>query len=502
MANTAHVEVLRSGERAWSEWRTAHPDIQPDLSGIDFTDHILSLPLDLSHTNLSHCKLGRQFLIKTGLDSAILDHVNAEGSHFIECSMRDVQGCGLELRDASFDRCDLTRARLSRPTPGSTESIARYGPGLGGNMLVASTWVHFDRDFNSDVTGCKLRNCTAPGLDLRCALGPGLEIVDCDLSGCKLDGAFLSGSKVWMTRMDRAQARNADLSASQLLGVSLCDAALDGCVLTGADCRPMVITRATNVRVEPGKGVTSMSDHTVENVATDLSGATMCNATLDLARLVDLRLTNADLSGARVYGVGAWRLDLRGAKQNGLIITPPEESVITVDDIELAQFIYLMRSSEGLRRIVDTLTSKVVLLLGRFNARGMNLLNALRELLRRHDYVPVTFDWPPSPSRSLTETVQLLARMARFVVVDLEEAKSVPHELQSLVPGGHTLVIQPIVVGQDVPYGMFADLRNYVWVREILRADTPEELLAFLESKGLRDMEMHRSEMLARRPHA
>ena len=43
--------------------------------------------------------------------------------------------------------------------------------------------------------------------------------------------------------------------------------------------------------------------------------------------------------GCRVYGISAWNVHLAGAYQVDLVITPPDEPEITVDNIEVAQFI-------------------------------------------------------------------------------------------------------------------------------------------------------------------
>ena len=45
--------------------------------------------------------------------------------------------------------------------------------------------------------------------------------------------------------------------------------------------------------------------------------------------------TDADLTGCRIYGISAWNLKLKGAKQQNLVITPEEEPEITVDKIEV-----------------------------------------------------------------------------------------------------------------------------------------------------------------------
>jgi Pentapeptide repeats (8 copies) len=98
----------------------------------------------------------------------------------------------------------------------------------------------------------------------------------------------------------------------------------------------------------------------------DLSGANLSRANLGGSTLVEADLTGADLSGCRVYGVSAWGLKLNDAKQQNLVITEPKVPEITVDNIEVAQFIYLLLYSEKIRDAIDTITSKAVLILGRF----------------------------------------------------------------------------------------------------------------------------------------
>ena len=80
-------------------------------------------------------------------------------------------------------------------------------------------------------------------------------------------------------------------------------------------------------------------------------------------------LTGADLTGCRVHGVSAWGLKLdEKTKQRNLVITQYGEPEITVDNIEVAQFIYLMLHNQKIRDVIDTITSKAVLILGRFTA--------------------------------------------------------------------------------------------------------------------------------------
>jgi hypothetical protein len=150
--------------------------------------------------------------------------------------------------------------------------------------------------------------------------------------------------------------------------------------------------------------------------------------------LVSTDLTGTDLTGCRVYGVSAWRLKLERAKQQNLVITRSDEPEITVDNIEVAQFIYLMLHNDKIRDVIDTITSKAVLILGRFTDERKAVLDALREELRKRDYLPILFDFAVPATRDITETVSLLARMARFIIADLTDPSSIPKELEAIVP--------------------------------------------------------------------
>ena len=173
---------------------------------------------------------------------------------------------------------------------------------------------------------------------------------------------------------------------------------------------------------------------------------------------------------------------LEGTKQQNLVITDWDEPEITVDNIEVAQFIYLMLNNEKLRDVIDTITSKAVLILGRFTDERKAVLDALREELRKHDYLPILFDFDVPATRDITETVSLLARMARFIIADLTDPSSIPKELEAIVP--HLAVPdQPLLEGASRPYAMFKDYWKYDWVLPVYRYEGLEPLLATLADK-------------------
>jgi hypothetical protein len=196
----------------------------------------------------------------------------------------------------------------------------------------------------------------------------------------------------------------------------------------------------------------------------------------------DAHLTGANLTGCRVYGVSAWGLKLDGAtQQTNLVITSEGEPEITVDDIEVAQFVYLLLHNEKIRNVIDTITSKAVLILGRFTDERKAVLDALREELRKRKYVPILFDFELPARQNITETVTLLARMARFIIADLTDPSSIPQELQAIIPSVR-VPVQPLLLEGSSLYSMFIDFdpQDFHWVLPVYRYKEPKQLLRTL----------------------
>jgi hypothetical protein len=166
----------------------------------------------------------------------------------------------------------------------------------------------------------------------------------------------------------------------------------------------------------------------------------------------------------------------------GCLNTRQGEPRITVDNIEVAQFIYLLLHNEKLRDVIDTITSKVVLILGRFTDERKAVLDALREALRKLNYLPILFDVAVPATRDITETVSLLARMARFIIADLTDPSSIPKELEAIVPN-LAVPVQPLLEGSSRPYAMFKDYWKYDWVLPVYRYEGLEQLLLTLADK-------------------
>jgi hypothetical protein len=216
----------------------------------------------------------------------------------------------------------------------------------------------------------------------------------------------------------------------------------------------------------------------------DLSKADLRSAYLVLAQLVHTNLSEANLASCLVFGVSAWGLNLSGAIQSNLVITSAGEPTITVDNLEVAQFIYLLLNNEKIRDVIDTITTKVVLILGRFTPERKAVLDAIRDELRKRNYLPVLFDFEKPASRDLTETVRTLAHLARFIIADITEPRSIPQELQAIVPD-LAVPVQPLLLeGSTGEYSMFQDLkRKHHWVLAVHRYRDLNDLLASVGEK-------------------
>jgi hypothetical protein len=118
-----------------------------------------------------------------------------------------------------------------------------------------------------------------------------------------------------------------------------------------------------------------------------------------------------------------------------------------------------------------------------FTPERKAILNAIKEELRNHDYLPILFDFEKPSSRNTTETVTLLARMARFIIADITDAKSVPQELYAIVPHLPSVPVQPLLEYSQKEYGMFESLNSYPSVLDTYYYDSIGEVLTSIKEK-------------------
>jgi hypothetical protein len=312
--------------------------------------------------------------------------------------------------------------------------------------------------------GDYIRSLTAPAIDLRGAVLRDVCLGYADLRGVRFDGATFVADRGWTglkgVQLCNASLQNVDLTGARLMGADLRYADLRNAKLGGADLADADLCRA------------------------DLRGADLRGANLERARLVGADLRGADICRSRVYGVAAWDVEIDDdtSLRRDLVVTPGDQPDVTVDNIEVAQFVYLLLGNPKIRTVLDTICRKGVLILGRFTAERKPVLDALRSELRRRDFVPIVFDFERSGERDLTETIKILAGLSVFVIADITNPKSSPLELQATVPE-FMIPLVPIIADGEEPFAMFKDLWvKYRWVLEPVRYPSAERLLEEIET--------------------
>lgn len=322
------------------------------------------------------------------------------------------------LIEASFDGANLSRANLS-----------------GANLSFA--YIN-----QASITGGVLRK----------AFLHGAQLIGANLSSADFTEADISGANLRMANLSRVDFTDANLSGSKLSGANLSGAFLCNAKLYEADLS-----------------------------GANLSGTHLNGAHLDRSILVGTNFTQADLSNCSIHGISAWDLNLEGAIQSNLVISGKNEPIITVDNIEVAQFVYLLLHNEKIRQVIDTITSKSVLILGRFTPERKTVLDAIRAELRRRNYVPIMFDFERPTERDFTETIMTLAGLCRFIIADITNPSSSPLELQAAVPN-YMVPLVPIIQAGERPFAMFRDLAGkYDWVLAPLEYRDETDLVEVLD---------------------
>lgn len=296
----------------------------------------------------------------------------------------------------------------------------------------------------------------------------GVNLSDIDLSGADLSNSCLRNAILTKSDLSYAVLNYSDIRSAKMVKVNFNQAMSRRVNFTGTD----------------------LSGANFNN--TDLEGSNFSRSNLSKTKFIDSNLINANFRGAlliktnfrgsnlqscRVFGMSAWKLKLNEANQSDLIITEYNEPIITVDNIEIAQFIYLLLRNKNIREVIETIGKKAVLILGRFSFERKKILDAIKVELRKQKYVPILFDFEKPTCRDTTETISILAHLSRFIIADITDAKSIPQELQAIVPNLPSVAVQPIIHIHDYEYGMFDHFKRYPWVLPLYRYDDLGSLL-------------------------
>jgi uncharacterized protein YjbI with pentapeptide repeats len=421
MANEQHLSIIKDGIATWNRWRSENPEVRPDLSG----------------ANLMHMNMEGANLYRANLCEAVLTHSKAANAIFASADLRGLTAVNVCFQNADFTYCSM-----------GTQVGARTN--LTGSDLRYTIFDNADLqrvDFTTaDLRHAKLRFTNPVGIAVRASLERA-DLREADLSHAWFNSSFAENANFLGANLEYAH-----FSGANLEWACMRYAKLDNMDLSGASLRNAFIDHSSlrNVNLEDVDLRDAFLDHS------DLTGSN-----LQFSRLANTKLDHANLSNCFVYGISVWDVNLKETRQDQLVTTKIDSPALTVDSLEVAQFLYLLLHNEKLRTVIDTITSKVVLILGRFSPTRKPVLNALREALRLKGYLPVMFDFDKPDNRDLTETISLLGHISRFVIADITDARSVPQELMKIVPDLPSVPVKPIIEANTEEYGMFEHFRRF-----------------------------------------
>ena len=195
MANEKHLEILKSGVKAWNDWRrfdvlgrplpnnlltwtiSARPDVGVvDLRGADLEG------LDLRGAHLEHCSL---------------DNANLKGA--------DLRGAKLDsalLNQATLEEANLTHATLN----GAYASFVKFNGACLRKASICYSILHI-----ANFSGCNLEAADLRDSDLR----------DADLRGANLKDADLGLAKFIGTKLEDVNVEGASMGRTTFAGVDL-----------------------------------------------------------------------------------------------------------------------------------------------------------------------------------------------------------------------------------------------------------------------------------------
>ena len=309
------------------------------------------------------------------------------------------------------------------------------------------------------------------------------DLTGANLGWCNLEKAKLRKTRFHLTQLNGANLREADLY----------DARVNGCWLNGADLESANLSHA---RIY-GANLTGAN---LTNA--DLSHAKIENTNLTQTMLVHTNIDQAQFVNCRIFGLSIWDLKGNPKLTEGLIISPEGEEPVKVDTLEAAQLQYVLLGNQKTGKVIDSVIRSSVLILGRFGHRKP-VLDSIRVALRAKGYIPIIFDFESPEERSLTESITLLAHLARFIVADLTDPASIPQELESIIPHVE-VVVQPLIEGNQRPYSMSRDFvtRYRKQFLPLYRYRDVEELIDNLDRMVLAPAEARREAIIKERAQA
>jgi len=196
MANPEHLEILKQGVKKWNKWREDNPDIEPDLSGIDFSKE------DSFYMSFEPYNFSKTIFLETNLSGF------------------------------NFSGSDFTKAIFSEVTP--LVSIAMKATFEKKTNLAKNSYIKTAKLLNTVLNGADLTEAYLNGVDLTKAQMDEANLTKAQLNGVDLTEAHLYG----------ATLSKAIFTRSNLISANFRDSIVDGDTLI-SNCK---INKETDFR--------------------------------------------------------------------------------------------------------------------------------------------------------------------------------------------------------------------------------------------------------------
>jgi uncharacterized protein YjbI with pentapeptide repeats len=174
MVNPKHFDVLKRGTHAWNSWRSAHPNVRPDLEGAKIRK------ISLEGINLHKANLRKVQFVNGSLNNA-----NLQGA-----DLRDANFTGASLRQAKLARADLSGARL-----------------LNTNLDKAD--LRSSASISGDFSGSKMTSCRLENVNWEKVILKGVDLTAACLKEARLERVDFRSAILKFVVVDHADFKNA-----------------------------------------------------------------------------------------------------------------------------------------------------------------------------------------------------------------------------------------------------------------------------------------------------
>ena len=225
----------------------------------------------------------------------------------------------------------------------------------------------------------------------------------------------------------------------------------------------------------------------------------LVNCNLMWSKLIETNFKSSSVNKCHVFGASIWNINAENTLQTDIIITKREEIEVSVDNLEIAQFLYLMINNKNIKNIIETLTSKIVLILGRFSGNRKIILDQIKDELRTIGYVPIIFEFQKPDNKDYLEPVLLISQLSRFIIADFSDPKIILEEIPRIVDNTSAVIIPIIEKGQREPSTLYNIRINRLSILDTYIYESSKDLLENINTELINKAEIKLKELHERR---